>query len=120
MMSAPCRVDRVSCIWHYCRICFFVVYTQQYLHPEDRFCEFDAAACDILSDSGIGLLCSLLQHNLFAHVTFCDFDVLRQRFLFVGWLVGFSFFRFDQKMTVSALEASWPRQTIICSPARGQ
>ena len=40
------------------------------MNCEGRFCVFDTAACDILADSGIDLLCSVLQHHLFAEVTF--------------------------------------------------
>ena len=40
------------------------------MNPEGRLCVFDTTACDILPDCGIDLLCSVLQHNLFAEVTF--------------------------------------------------
>ena len=63
--SLLCELD-FELIWHVC----FVVYTHQYLNSEGRFCVFDTAACEILPDSGFDLLCSVLQYNLFAEVTF--------------------------------------------------
>ena len=65
LQSLLCDLD-LALIWHVC----FVVYTQQYLNSEGRFCVFDTAACEILPDSGFDLLCSVLQYNLFAEVTF--------------------------------------------------
>ena len=65
LQSLLCELD-LALIWHVC----FVVSTLQYLNSEGRFRVFDTAACDILSDCGIDLLCSVLQHHLFAEVTF--------------------------------------------------